>query len=130
MNHEEEKLPIGDLKAQEHQSSTVQIAKQGITAAYKNYFADFSSFVPIVLCGAFFYILVIRPQEKKNKAHAELISSLKLDEHIITTSGIYGKVTKIYDNKMVEIELEQGLMKISRNAVAEIINRKTEIKKT
>lgn len=57
------------------------------------------SFVPLVLIFIIFYFLLIRPQQKKAKAHQALINDLKIGNDVCTVSGIFGKVRKIDDKE-------------------------------
>jgi len=70
---------------------------------------------------AIFYFMAIRPQQKQRRAHAALLSALKKGDRIITASGIYGTVKRVEENVVVA-EIAKGVsIKISRRAVAEII---------
>lgn len=70
-------------------------------------------FLPLVLILVVFYFLIMRPQQKKLKAHQQMITELKKGDKVITNSGIAGKITKIGEqfftveiapNVQVEIE--------------------------
>lgn len=61
----------------------------------------------LVLVVAVFYLLAIRPQQKRNKEHQRLLSSLKTGDDIITAGGIYGRVTKI-EEQTVTVEIAKG----------------------
>ena len=72
-----------------------------------------SIFTPLALILVVFYFLVMRPQQKKFKAHQQMISELKKGDKVITSSGIAGRITKVGDqfftveiapNVQVEIE--------------------------
>ena len=69
---------------------------------------NFMSFVPMLMIFAVFYFLLIRPQEKKRKEHEELINSVKKGEEIITHGGIFGKVVKIHDDNIIDLEIAQN----------------------
>ena len=73
----------------------------------------FTSMAPLALILVVFYFLVMRPQQKKFKAHQQMISELKKGDKVITSSGIAGRITKVGDqfftveiapNVQVEIE--------------------------
>jgi len=55
------------------------------------------AFVPLILMFVIFYFLLIRPQQKKQKLQREMIGSLKKGDRVITTGGLYGKITGITD---------------------------------
>ncbi|TCZ66703.1 preprotein translocase subunit YajC [Roseicella aquatilis] len=60
---------------------------------------------PLLLIFAVFYFLLIRPQQKKQKEHRELLSKLKRGDRVLTAGGILGKVTQVKDG-VDEIEVE------------------------
>lgn len=83
----------------------------------------------IVLFGSIFlifFLLVIRPQQKKVKKHQQMLSALKKGDQIVTTSGIYGKINKYFDDKdymLVEIA-DKIIVKLQKNQVADVIQSK------
>lgn len=93
--------------------------------------SNLMGFVPMILIFIVFYVLLIRPQEKKRKEHEELIHSVQKGEEIITHGGIFGKVVKIHDDNIIDLEIAQNtIIKISKNAIADIISReKGKLKK-
>ena len=64
----------------------------------------FTSMIPIILIFAIFYVLIIRPQQKKANQHRDMIASLKKGDQVITTGGLYGRV--IYANDPATVILE------------------------
>lgn len=66
--------------------------------------SPFSAFIPLILIFAIFYFLLIRPQQKKTKEHTVSLEALKAGDAVVTSGGIYAKVTKIDgDTAVVEI---------------------------
>ena len=53
---------------------------------------------------AIFYFLVIRPQNQERKKHDELVAGLKRDDDVVTSAGIFGRVTQV-DGPRVELEV-------------------------
>ena len=62
--------------------------------------AGFSGFIPIILMFVIFYFLLIRPQQKRQKEHRSMISSLKKGDRIITSGGLHGRITGIDDTTL------------------------------
>jgi len=54
-------------------------------------------FLPMVIIFGAFYFLLIRPQQKRQKAHTELVSAISTGDEVITAGGILGKVTAVSD---------------------------------
>jgi preprotein translocase subunit YajC len=80
-------------------------------------FGALGSFLPIVLIFGVFFLLVIRPQQKKAKEHQNMLSQLKAGDIVVTQGGIIGKITGIKDLE-VTIEVQQGVrLKVLRSHV-------------
>jgi preprotein translocase subunit YajC len=78
----------------------------------------FGGLVPIILMFVIFYFLLIRPQQKRNKEHKEMINTLKKGDRIITSGGIYGRITGIEDN-VLQLEIADRVrIKVVRSNVA------------
>jgi preprotein translocase subunit YajC len=60
--------------------------------------ATLQNFMPLLLIFAVFYVLIIRPQQKKIAEQDKMIKALKRGDRIITSSGIFGKITKLEDD--------------------------------
>ena len=57
----------------------------------------------VVIIGAF-YLIAIRPQRKKEKAHQALVSSVAVGDSILTTSGFYGVVIDMPTDEVIIVE--------------------------
>ena len=67
-------------------------------------------FLPFLVLGGLFYLLLIRPQQRRAKAQRALINAVEVGEDIITTSGIYGTVTALDDEQgTVDVEIAPGV---------------------
>jgi len=76
------------------------------------------SFLPLILMFVVFYFLLIWPQQKKAKAHRQVLSTLQKGETVITSSGIYGTITGLTDT-VVTLEIaEKVRIKVARSAIA------------
>jgi preprotein translocase subunit YajC len=64
----------------------------------------FGGLIPIILMFVIFYFLLIRPQQKRNKEHKEMITGLKKGDRIITSGGIYGRITGL-DEATLTVEI-------------------------
>jgi preprotein translocase subunit YajC len=63
---------------------------------------------PFLLIFVIFYLLMIRPQQRRVKEHQAMIGAVKIRDTAITTGGLIGKVTKV-DEAEVELEIAQGV---------------------
>ena len=75
--------------------------------------SPFLQFLPLVFLFVVFYFLLIRPQQKKQKDHAEMLAKLDKNDEVITTGGLHGTIVavndktatlRIADNVKVEVE--------------------------
>jgi len=69
----------------------------------------FQFMIPMVLVFVIMYFLVFRPQQKRAKAHEELVKNLRRGDTVVTSGGLVGKVTKVVDDEQVEVEIADGV---------------------
>jgi preprotein translocase subunit YajC len=81
-----------------------------------------TSMVPLVLMVVVFYFLLIRPQQKKARDHAELLKTVKPGDKIITSGGVVGIVVSVRE-KQVTIRSADTKLDITKSAIAEITER-------
>ena len=67
------------------------------------------SLLPFALIFVIMYFLILRPQQKKVKDHAEMVENIRRGDTIVTSGGLVGKVTKVVDDEQVEFELAEGV---------------------
>jgi preprotein translocase subunit YajC len=83
----------------------------------------FGAFVPLILMFGIFYFLLIRPQQKKAKAHKLLLSSLKKGDRVVSSGGLHGVVTGITDDVITMEIAPKVRVKVSRGSVSGLLNR-------
>ena len=75
-------------------------------------------FAPLILIFIVFYLLLIRPQQKKQKAVQEMISNLKKGDKVITNGGMYGTVVDLKE-KVVTLNIGDNVkVKFLRSAIS------------
>ena len=75
---------------------------------------------PLVLIIAVFYVLVIRPQQKRQKQLQETISSLKINDRVVTTGGIIGVITGVRDSSFLIRSADKTILEVARTAIADL----------
>ena len=76
------------------------------------------SFLPLILLFAIFYFLIIRPQQKAQKAHKAMLESLKKGDKIITSGGLIAVIVKPEED-FIKIKLnDDTIVKLDRAYVA------------
>ena len=68
-----------------------------------------SFLVPMVLVFVIMYFLILRPQQKRVKQHAEMVKNVRKGDTVITSGGLVGRVIKVVDDDQVEIEIADGV---------------------
>ncbi len=63
------------------------------------------SLLPFILIFVIMYFLILRPQQKRVKAHQEMVKNVRRGDTVITNGGMVGKVTKVIDDDQIEIEI-------------------------
>jgi preprotein translocase subunit YajC len=78
---------------------------------------------PLVLIIIVFYVLLIRPQQRRLKAHQEMIKNLQRGDTIVTAGGLIGKVKSVADDE-VRVELAPNVeVRVVRGTVADVRNK-------
>jgi|SRR5215213_5599664 len=76
--------------------------------------------LPLVLILVVFYVLLIRPQQKRHRQLQETIASLKIGDRVVTNGGIIGVITTIRDTSFVIRSADKSIIEIARTAIADI----------
>jgi preprotein translocase subunit YajC len=89
------------------------------------------SMLPLfVLIYIVFYFLLIRPQRKQQKEHDTLLKSLKKNDTVRTSGGIFGKVVSIEpDQDLVVLEVDENRnvrLKVLRSSIVAVIGRENK----
>jgi preprotein translocase subunit YajC len=79
-------------------------------------------FMMLIAMFAIFYFILIRPQQKKAKETRSMLESLRKGDEVITTSGMYGRVTGINNEQVVVEVAPQVRIKMARNSVAQVLS--------
>lgn len=88
--------------------------------------SSYGVIIQLVAIFAVFYLLLIRPQQKRIKQHEALLSTIKKGDQIVTGGGIYGKVTDASDAVELKVEIAEGIVvKINRGMVRDVIGAQT-----
>ena len=78
--------------------------------------------IPLVLIFVVFYFLLIRPQQKKAKAHREMIAGLRRGDRVVTSGGIVGQVQRVMGDTELSVEIAEGVrVRVMRSMIAELV---------
>lgn len=82
----------------------------------------FSAMLPLVLIFVVFYFLLIRPQQKQQKEHKARLAAIRRGDKILTGGGILGLVTKVQDDKTLQVEIADGIrVQIATHTVTDVL---------
>ena len=85
----------------------------------------YESIIMLVVMGAIFYFLLIRPQSKRAKAHKQLVASLSIGDQVVTAGGMHGKISALQD-ATVMVEIAAGV-KVKLNRASIVGGEKTTV---
>jgi preprotein translocase subunit YajC len=82
--------------------------------------------VPWLAIFVIFYLLMIRPQQRRVKEHQAAINAVKKGDEVITGGGIRGKVTKVTDDE-AEVEIAQGVkIRVVKSTISNVLTPKAK----
>jgi preprotein translocase subunit YajC len=77
--------------------------------------------LPFVLIFVIMYFLILRPQQKRVKTHAEMVKNVRRGDTVVTSGGLVGKVTKVVDDDQIEVEISDNVrVRQMRSMVADV----------
>lgn len=78
----------------------------------------YMNFLPLVLIFAVFYVLIIRPQQRKLDEQTKMIKALRRGDRVITSGGIHGKIARLEGDDILILEIADGVnIKVARSYV-------------
>ena len=79
------------------------------------------SLLPFVLIFVIMYFLILRPQQKRVKQHAEMVKNVRRGDTVVTNGGLIGKITKVVDDDQIEIEIADDVrIRQMRSMIADV----------
>lgn len=88
-----------------------------------------TSLLPFALIFVIMYFLILRPQQKRVKAHQELVKNVRRGDTVVTNGGLIGRVAKVVDDGEIEIEIADNVrVRQSRGMIAEVRSKGEPVK--
>ena len=81
-----------------------------------------ASFVPIILIFVIMYFLLFRPQMKRQKEQARLVSALKTGDRVVTGSGIHGLISNVKERTVILKIADNVKIEIEKSAIVTVAN--------
>jgi len=82
------------------------------------------NFLPVVLIFIVFYFLLIRPQQKKQKDHATMLSKLEKNDEIVTAGGVHATVISVGEKTAIIRIADNVRVEIEKSAVSQVVKAK------
>jgi len=91
--------------------------------------SGFEAFLPLILIFGVFYVLLIRPQQKKMKEHKVTLSAIRRGDKVVTGGGIVGTVTKVIDDLEITVEIADGVkVRVQRGLISTVLSKTEPVK--
>jgi preprotein translocase subunit YajC len=74
--------------------------------------------LPLVFIFAIFYFLLIRPQQKQEKARKQMLANVAKNDDVVTTGGIHGTVVNVKDKSVILRVDENVKIEVEKSCVA------------
>jgi preprotein translocase subunit YajC len=82
------------------------------------------SLLPLVLIFVVFYFLLIRPQQKKMKAHRTLVEGVRRGDRVVTAGGLIGTVSKVVSDTELQVEIADGVrVRVVRSTISDVLSK-------
>ncbi|HUP66973.1 MAG TPA: preprotein translocase subunit YajC [Sphingomicrobium sp.] len=82
--------------------------------------------LPWLLIFVIFYMLMIRPQQRRMKEHQAAVAAVKKGDDVITGGGIRGRVTKVMDDE-AEVEIAAGVkIRVVKSTISHVLSNNTK----
>ncbi len=86
--------------------------------------AGLGQFVILPVIFGIMYFLLIRPQQKKMKETKAMIEAVRRGDEVLTGGGIIGKVTKVGEDGVLEVEIAPGVkVKVAKQTIASVMSK-------
>ena len=86
--------------------------------------AMIANIMPLILVFGIMYFLLIRPQQKKMKQHRAMVDAMRRGDQVVTSGGIMGKVFKVNDDGIVEVEIAEGVkVRVIKSTITSIVSK-------
>jgi len=80
-------------------------------------------FITLILIFVIFYVLLIWPQQKRQKQHRKMVEALKKGDKVITMGGIHGVIIKV-DEDTVTLKVDEDVkLVVSKHAISAVKKR-------
>lgn len=76
--------------------------------------------LPMLLIIGVFYVLLIRPQQKRQRQLQETVAALKVGDRVVTNGGVIGTITTVKETSFFIRSADKSILEIARSSIAGI----------
>jgi len=87
--------------------------------------SPFGFLLPMLIIFGAFYFLLIRPQQKKQKAHANLVAAVSVGDEVMTAGGILGRITGVSEHYAIVHIAENTEIKVQKASISQVVPKGT-----
>ncbi len=80
-------------------------------------------FLPLIFLFVIFYFLLIRPQQQKQKEHAQMLSKLEKNDEVITAGGVHATVVSVAEKTAMLRIAENVKVEIEKASITQVVKR-------
>lgn len=102
------------------QTTTSGITPSAAGGAAAGPLAGVMQFLPMIAIFFIFYLLLIRPQQKQQKLHKQMIKEAKRGDEVLMNSGLHGKITEVKDDHVMLQVANNIVLKFDRTNIQQI----------
>ena len=84
-----------------------------------------ASFLPLILIFVVFYFLLIQPQQKQKKQHAQMIKNLGKNDEVVTSGGIHGTIINVKETTVVLRVDDNAKLEVEKYAIAAVTKKRS-----
>jgi len=82
--------------------------------------------LPLIMVMVIFYLLILRPQQRRQKQHQEMVKALQRGDRILTNGGLFATIVDVKDDFFVATISDGVKVEIARSAVAGKTDKKAK----
>ena len=86
--------------------------------------------MPIILMFVIFYFLLIRPQQKRQKEHEQIVKNLSKNDEVITSGGLHGTVVGLKESSILLRIAENVKVEVERSAISQVVRQSNKQQET
>jgi preprotein translocase subunit YajC len=93
-----------------------------------------SPLVPFLIIGLMFYLLLIRPEQRKRAKTSDMLGNLKKNDHVLTIGGIHGVVVNVpAESDEITIRVDENnntRLHVLRSAISKVVTDENDSKES